>query len=54
MLAALMAFGSSHSRPSRACWEDTLQKVSDFIGLEEQKRGRIRCIPESGHGSARF
>ena len=42
MLAALMAFGSSHSRPSRACREDTLQKVPDFIESKEGKQGRIR------------
>jgi uncharacterized protein (DUF2236 family) len=24
---------SSHSLPSRGCWEDTLQKVPDFIGV---------------------
>jgi hypothetical protein len=26
-----------------------LQEVPYFIGLEEQKRGRICCTPESGH-----
>src|SRR5262249_54842421 len=44
---------SSHSRPSRACWEDTLQEVPDFIGSEEQKQVRIRCTPESRHCGAR-
>jgi hypothetical protein len=29
-------FWSSHGLPSRACWEDTLQKVPDFIGSEEK------------------
>ena len=42
---------SSHSLPNRARWEDTLQEVPYFIGLEEQKRGRICCTPESGHSS---
>jgi len=35
------AFGSSHGLPSQTCWEDTLQKVPDFVGSKERKRVRI-------------
>ena len=54
MLAALRAFGSSHGLPNRGRWEDTLQKVPDFIRSKEGKQGRIRCTPESGHCGARL
>jgi hypothetical protein len=32
------ASGSSHSLPSRGCWEDTLQKATDFRGESEEAR----------------
>jgi hypothetical protein len=45
--------GSSHDLPSLGCWEDTLQKVTDFIGAKEKKHGHVRFTPESGHCGAR-
>jgi hypothetical protein len=45
----LTSHGSSHGLPSLGCWEDTLQKVADFIGAEEKKHGHVRFTPESGH-----
>ena len=49
----LIPYASSHSLPSAGCWEDTLQKVPDFIGADEQKSRSIRFTPESGHSEAR-
>ena len=47
--AALTPHGSSHALPSRACWEDALQKVPDLIGADAGNPALIRCTPESGH-----
>ena len=44
---------SSHDLPSRGCWEDTMQKALDFIGVGEGKSHRVRCTPESGHSRKR-
>ena len=45
----LTRHGSSHDLPNRVCWEDTFQKVPDFIGAGVEKPCPIRFTPESGH-----
>ena len=47
----LTRHGSSHNLPSKVCWEDTFQKVPDFIGAGAEKPCPIRFAPESGHST---
>ena len=40
-------FGSSHDRPSPGCWDDTFQKVPDFIGIDAWNWARTISLKRS-------
>ena len=50
--AASNPHGSSHGLPSAGCWEDTLQKAPDFIGVAEGSRALSAVPPKADMCSA--